>query len=176
MTMRKPCLLVMFEGVIYPTIPSIHDKLTHPPLPGAMAFLTEAVTRYDVLVYSPRNCEQYGIAEVWDYLRTFLSGADKAGFLADAVLRSISFPKRVPAGVPLLSPRAVPFDGRFPSLDELNVPLTAKSTTPAPTPRPTESRIGLWGRVGLCLLAGSVVAWLVILASIFARLLLLLAP
>lgn len=123
----KKTLVVDFDGVLHsyasgwkgPT--SIPD----PPVPGAFAFLAQAVERFDVAVLSSRSRETGGI----DAMKRWL--ADHG--LDPAVLAKLRFPRTKPPAHVYLDDRGWRFEGTFPSVDAIDAfrPWHAREPRPA---------------------------------------------
>jgi hypothetical protein len=71
----KKTITIEFDGCIcrHPYDPDHSGKAEGPPVPGAMAFIVEALERYRVVVCSPRAVNQGGIGAMWDYLRDIMA-------------------------------------------------------------------------------------------------------
>jgi len=90
-----------------------------PPVPGAMAFLAEMVDRFEVVIHSTRNHEEYGIVAMCDWLRFHLTAYLGSAPAASLVVRKINFPTHKPPAFVTLDDRAWRFTGEFPSYDAL---------------------------------------------------------
>ena len=141
---RKPILCLDFDGVLHLYSSGWNGAacIPDPPVPGAMAFLVEAVEHFQVAVFSARSGQQGGLLAMKDWLREQLTTHFQNGPLADDLLARIDFPTRKPAAFVTLDDRALTFSGTFP---------------PVPVPeRPAEPRYlgggrSAGGRLGLAL-------------------------
>jgi hypothetical protein len=115
----KPILVVDFDGVLHsytsgwqgPTV--IND----PPVPGATAFLKEAVKHFDVHVFSSRSNEEGGIDAMrrelsWWLIDELYPGGEK-------VFAEIKFPTKKPPAFLTIDDRCICFNGTFPDMDTL---------------------------------------------------------
>ena len=135
---RKPILSLDFDGVLHSYSSGWQGAacIPDPPVPGAMAFLIDA------------------LASLCDWLRKHLTGHLHNSLLADDVVRRIGFPsQKLPAFV-TLDDRAITFDGKFPSVSSLLAfkPWNEPGAVQWPSGRPLP---GIWecrddGKGGWC--------------------------
>jgi hypothetical protein len=121
--MTKPILCVDFDGVIhsYASGWSAADKISDPPVAGAMDFLMRAARDFNVNIYSSRSHQPGGIAAMrtWtvDWLMKDLGWKyDRA---TDFVYGELKWPEHKPSARVTLDDRAIPFEGTWPSIKEL---------------------------------------------------------
>lgn len=118
---RKPLLCLDFDGVIHPY--SSGWKGAHvvpdPPVPGAMAFLCEAVERFQVAIYSSRSGKPDGIRAMQNWVRKNLEEHTQSHEEAFRVYKLIQWPIEKPPALVTIDDRAITFTGTWPSLDEL---------------------------------------------------------
>lgn len=133
----KKTITIEFDGCIcrQPCDPDYEGKAEGPPVPGAMAFIVEALDRYCVVVCSPRAVNQGGIGVMWDYLRDgmaeYYAGQIRQAWpegqesairaaahnKASDTVRRIDFVKARPVAHLNIDPRAYRFVGVWPSMD-----------------------------------------------------------
>jgi len=113
-TQRRKTIVVDFDGVLHsyrsgwrgPTV------IPDPPVPGALAWLEEAVDRFEIAILSSRSKEDGGIEAMQHWLLD-------CGLPA-AVLDELLFPRTKPAAHVYLDDRGWRFEGTFPELDDLD--------------------------------------------------------
>jgi len=121
--MSKPILCVDFDGVIHSYSSGWQgaDKVSDPPVPGAIEFLAEATKHFDVCIYSSRSSQPGGI----DAMREWLIHEDNVIHLFTYSMRSciegnlIRFPTEKPAAFLTIDDRAICFTGTFPQPQDL---------------------------------------------------------
>ncbi|MBZ0116005.1 MAG: hypothetical protein K8H88_03345, partial [Sandaracinaceae bacterium] len=113
-------IAVDFVGVLHSYVSgwSGPTAIDDPPVEGALAWLAEAVERFDVAIVSVRNAYPGAIAAMRGWLREH--------GLPEATLQRIRFPVHKPPAELYLDDRAWRFDGRFPRFEEIGqlVPWT----------------------------------------------------
>ncbi len=111
---RKKTIVIDFDGVLHSYRSGWRGAtvIPDPPVPGALAWLEQAVQRFEVAVLSSRSKEDGGIEAMQRWL------AD-AG-LPQQVLAEVLFPRTKPAAHVYLDDRGWRFEGTFPALDELD--------------------------------------------------------
>jgi hypothetical protein len=110
----KKTIVVDFDGVLHSYASGWKGATVVPdgPVEGAFEWLTAAVERFDIAIYSSRSREKGGIEAMRDWLA-------REG-LAERVLEQLKFPRtKVPAHV-YLDDRGWRFEGTFPELDALD--------------------------------------------------------
>ena len=148
---RKPILCLDFDGVLHSYVSGWNCAacIPDPPVPGAMAFLVEAVEHFQVAVFSARSGQEGGLLAIKDWLREQLTTHFQNGPLADDLLARIDFPTRKPAAFVTLDDRALTFSGTFPAVADL---LAFKPWSPSARPFPFPSdrpSPGIWEAVDL---------------------------
>ena len=144
--MKKPgqryTVAVDFDGVLHSyTSPWVNARtIPDPPVEGAIQWLADIVTRFDVAITSTRNSQWFGRWAMKSWLREHLwqfmwpkaneavSGwthgdvDEWAGRLADEVLSHVSFPRHKPPALVYLDDRALRFDGpgSWPTPDQIH--------------------------------------------------------
>lgn len=118
--MSKPILCIDFDGVLhsYESGWQGADVVADGPVPGAIAFLFDAVQNFSVVVYSSRSTLEAG--------RDAMANAIHAWLLqelslndARAVFYALDFAHKKPAAFLTIDDRAVCFDGTFPPVADL---------------------------------------------------------
>lgn len=87
-------------------------EIPYPPVPGAFDWLTAAVRRFEVCVYSSRSKEPGAI----EAMRAWFS----AYGLPAETLTMLEFPAQKPAAFMTIDDRAICFDGTWPSLESID--------------------------------------------------------
>jgi hypothetical protein len=111
---KKLTLCVDFDGVLHSYVTSGWqgaDKVSDPPVPGAIEFLREAVKTFNVCIFSSRSHMFNGIWAMRDAL-------ERWGLERD-VIAEIEFPTEKPAAFVMIDDRAIKFEGVFPTMDEI---------------------------------------------------------
>ena len=109
--MGKPTIIVDFDGVIHTYVTKWTDARTipDPPVTDAIKWLTEAVERFDVCIFSSRSGQDGGIAAMREYLLEH--------GLSQEVMELLKFPTAKPAAIMTIDDRAFCFKGAFPPLN-----------------------------------------------------------
>lgn len=123
----KPILVLDFDGVLHSYVSGWKGAhfCPDPPVPGAMAFLVEAVKHFDVAILSSRSHQDGGIRAMQSWVDYWLDkeyGWDKgpgAVAEANAVRNSVAYPKEKPAAFVTLDDRAITFTGEWPGMEAL---------------------------------------------------------
>lgn len=130
MTIRKPILCLDFDGVIHSYTSGWKgaDVIPDAPVPGAIAFIEGARTRFQVAIFSSRSNQFGGIAAMKAYLedciREYLAkewglgGSDRRE-VVEAWMEDISFPTEKPPALVTIDDRAIQFTGQWPTYREL---------------------------------------------------------
>jgi hypothetical protein len=120
--MIKPTLCLDFDGVIHSyTSPWKGASIvSDPPVPGAIAFLREAVKEYTVAIYSSRSHQEGGLEAMQEWLRYC---AEEAAHSDEDLkwLDEIEWPDYKPSAFLTIDDRALRFTGEWPSLDEIRL-------------------------------------------------------
>ena len=110
---RMPILCVDFDGVIHSYTSGWKGvtEIPDPPVPGAIAFLTEALKHFHVCIYSSRsNLEGIDAMQAW-----------LAKHSHPDLVDAISWPTTKPSAFVTLDDRAIRFTGEWPNLEELKM-------------------------------------------------------
>ena len=141
----KKILCLDFDGVLHSYTSGWQGARVIPddPVPGAIAFLIEAVERFDVQVYSSRShqwggrramkkwllkhaeafyAKQQG-EELTERAQSYIDEHEHLWFMdresARFLVKRIGFPRHKPAASVGLDDRQITFSGAWPSMDEL---------------------------------------------------------
>ena len=111
---KKRTLLLDFDGVIHSYTSGWvqHNVIPDPPVPGAFAFIAEAVLFFEVAIYSSRSSKTMGI----EAMRAWFTDHG----LSAEVLEQLTFPLEKPPAFVTLDDRAITFTGVFPSMADLD--------------------------------------------------------
>ena len=107
-------ITVDFDGVLHSQSSGWKgiDVIPDPPVPGAIAWLTAAVEKFEVHIYSGRSHSMDGI----NAMRFWL---DRNGLPVEAMRRLNFACKKPDAPHMMIDDRAWRFDGAFPTMDEI---------------------------------------------------------
>lgn len=145
----KPILCLDFDGVIHSYTSGWQgaDVIPDPPVPGALSFIVDALTRFDVHIFSSRSHQPGGIRAMRQWLTDHLEQALllEPQKLAETMLK-ITFPKVKPPALVTIDDRALLFTGVFPSLDELAnfQPWNKKSPVDGPGVHEVSEKLRAW--------------------------------
>lgn len=124
---RLPILCIDFDGVLHsytsgwkgPTI------IPDPPVPGAIAFLYEAIQHFEVHIFSSRSHQEGGIEAMQDWLAEWEAAwiaAEKSRGrpqMRTSLLLNIKWPTEKPSAHVTIDDRAITFTGEWPSMEAL---------------------------------------------------------
>lgn len=118
--MSKPILCLDFDGVIHSYKSGWHDAETIPdePVPGAIAFMLEALNHFNVIIYSSRSGQPGGIGAMKRWLRHH-AGAAWYESPAGPGLEDVQFSVGKPAAMVSIDDRALTFTGIWPDIQTL---------------------------------------------------------
>lgn len=116
--MSKPILCVDFDGVIHSYTSGWRGAhvIPDPPVPGAVAFLHDALEHFRVAIFSSRSNQDGGLAAMKDYL---LNAVVTEGLDYPPWFDQLEWPTEKPAAFVTLDDRAILFTGTWPSPVEL---------------------------------------------------------
>ena len=125
--MSKPILCLDFDGVLHSYTSGWKGAsvIPDPPVPGAIAFLYEAIFAFDVQIYSSRSHQEGGIQAMQDWLiyweNAYLSEQERQGKprARTSLLLNIKFPTEKPPALVTLDDRAITFTGTWPAIEAL---------------------------------------------------------
>lgn len=121
---RKPILCLDFDGVLHSYSSGWQgaDAIPDPPVPGAIAFLWDAIEHFDVQILSSRSHQPGGIDAMQEWLARWDRDywKDRPGGRPRTCLTlCVKFPTEKPPAMVTLDDRAVTFTGVFPSIESL---------------------------------------------------------
>lgn len=149
--MSKPILCLDFDGVIHSYTSGWQgpSTISDPPVPGAMAFIIEALKHFAVAIYSSRSGQAFGIRAMKNYVDEHLYEYLKSSGLCTVEAASgearrittetISWPTEKPSAFITIDDRALTFTGVWPSIESL-LDFKPWNKRPAPTPGVFRSR------------------------------------
>lgn len=109
----KPILCLDFDGVIHSYASGWKGAavIPDPPVPGAIEFLYDALTVFDVQIYSSRSHQPGGVNAMQEWLLKYSDDG--------ALIEAIGWPDHKPSALVTLDDRAIQFNGTWPGLSEL---------------------------------------------------------
>lgn len=125
--MGKPILCLDFDGVLHSYTSGWHgaEIVSDPPVPGAIAFLYEAINHFEVHIFSSRSHQDMGIEamQVWlvECEAAWRAEQDRKGWPAPrtSLLLNIKWPREKPPAMITIDDRAITFTGVWPDMDAL---------------------------------------------------------
>lgn len=134
--MGRPILSLDFDGVIhsYTSKWVAPDVIPDPPVPGAVAFLREAVKHFRVCIYSTRSATEAGRTAMAEWLARWTSEERMAGEWDMSWVTKIEFPETKPPALVGIDDRILTFEGEWPTMERLLTfkPWNKRPVTPAP--------------------------------------------
>lgn len=111
---KPPILCVDFDGVLHSYTSGWKGAsvIPDPPVPGAIAFLREAVKYFRVMIFSTRSQQDGGIIAMREWLGQHVPAEEDW-------LVAIEWPTEKPPALVTLDDRAITFTGTWPAMDEL---------------------------------------------------------
>lgn len=115
--MSKPILCLDFDGVIHSYTSGWKgaDVVSDPPVPGAIAFMREALESFRVAIFSSRSNQPGGIEAMARYVRREAEAEKLDGPWFD----HIEWPTEKPPAMVSIDDRALTFDGVYPTVGRL---------------------------------------------------------
>lgn len=120
--MSKPILCLDFDGVIhsYSSGWKGADVIPDPPVPGAIAFLREAVKHFRVAIFSSRSNQDGGGPAMRRWLGNHIIAEEPDIIMYDPPwFAAIEWPTEKPAAMVTLDDRAITFEGTWPTIESL---------------------------------------------------------
>jgi hypothetical protein len=116
----KPILCIDFDGVLHSYSSGWQgpDVVPDPPVPGAIAFLREAVQHFSVAIYSSRSHQPGGQAAMRAWL-SFWAERERPPGAEVKFLEQIQWPLEKPGAFVTLDDRALTFTGEWPAMAAL---------------------------------------------------------
>lgn len=112
---KKPILCLDFDGVLHSYVSGWRgaDNIPDDPVPGAAAFIWEALLHFDIQIFSSRSCQSGGIdaMQMWMIARM---GMDRK-----TVMEFVGWPTEKPAAMITIDDRAITFTGTWPAMEAL---------------------------------------------------------
>lgn len=118
--MNKLTLCLDFDGVVHSYSSGWQgaDVIPDPPVPGAIAFILDALEYFQVAIYSSRSHQKGGINAMKAWLRTQAQGVWYES-PAGPGLEEVTFPTEKPSAFISLDDRALTFTGQWPRAKSL---------------------------------------------------------
>jgi hypothetical protein len=118
--MGKPILCLDFDGVVhsYTSRWCGADIIPDPPVEGAIAFILAALHEFDVVIFSSRSNQPFGIGAMKDWLKEH-SGQAWYESPAGPGVESVRFVTEKPPALVTLDDRAITFTGTWPDVKSL---------------------------------------------------------
>lgn len=119
---HKPILCVDFDGVIHSYASGWKGAavIPDPPVPGAIAFLREAVKHFNVQVFSSRSGQPGGITAMCEWLGRWVLEQRLEDNEDLAWAGDIKWPTEKPPAHLTIDDRAILFTGTWPSMQEIH--------------------------------------------------------
>lgn len=121
--MSLPILCLDFDGVLhsYSSGWKGADSIPDPPVPGAIAFLREAVKVFRVAIFSSRSHQPGGEEAMRRWLGQAILDEQGTSVMDEDTpwFTLIEWPREKPAAMVSLDDRAITFTGTWPELSEL---------------------------------------------------------
>lgn len=116
----KPILCLDFDGVIHSYTSGWQgiDVVPDPIVPGALAFMLEALHHFDVVIFSSRSRNSQGINAMREWLKKE-AGNTWYESLEGPGIEDVRFVTEKPAAIVTLDDRAITFTGVFPAISQL---------------------------------------------------------
>lgn len=121
--MGKPILCLDFDGVIHSYSSGWQgaDKVSDPPVPGALQFIVAAMEHFDVAIYSSRSGQPGGVTAMCRWLGYW--SVDSVYGMPDdfdhGAWGAIQWPVTKPSAFLTIDDRAITFQGTWPDLETL---------------------------------------------------------
>lgn len=114
----KPILCLDFDGVLhsYSSGWKGADVIPDPPVPGAIAFLREAVKHFRVAIFSSRSNQPGGIEAMCRWLGYHVLDQRLSDQEELAWAGAIEWPTEKPPALVTIDDRALTFDGTWPDI------------------------------------------------------------
>jgi hypothetical protein len=118
----KLILCLDFDGVLHSYTSGWKgaDVIPDPPVPGAIAFLREAVKHFRVAIFSSRSHQSGGGYAMRKWLGDHIIADEPDIFMQDPPwFAAIEWPLEKPAAMVTIDDRAITFDGTWPAIEAL---------------------------------------------------------
>ena len=119
--MTKPILCLDFDGVIhsYSSGWKGAEIVPDPPVPGAIAFMREAVKHFRVAIYSTRSNQPGGLTAMREWLGYHTLDQRESDDEDLAWIGAIEWPTEKPPALVTIDDRAITFTGTWPEIETL---------------------------------------------------------
>ncbi len=113
--MNKPILCLDFDGVIHSYVSGWKgaDCIPDAPVPGAFAFIREALKHFRVAIFSSRSNQPGGL----DAMKDYVAVNSEMGF--HDPIDGLEWPQEKPPAFVTIDDRAITFTGTWPSIETL---------------------------------------------------------
>lgn len=119
--MSKPILCLDFDGVLHSYSSGWQgaEVIPDPPVPGAIAFLREAVNHFRVAIFSSRSHQKGGQRAMREWLGRWILEERLSDEEDLSWCGAIEWPNEKPAAMVSIDDRAMTFTGSWPSIENL---------------------------------------------------------
>lgn len=120
--MSKPILCLDFDGVLHSYTSGWKGAsvVPDPPVPGAIAFLREAVKSFEVHIFSSRSCQEGGGYAMRAWLGDHIIADEPSIIMSDPPwFAAIKWPTEKPPAMVTIDDRAITFTGQWPTIESL---------------------------------------------------------
>lgn len=117
---RKPILCLDFDGVIHSYTSGWEGAniVSDPPVDGAIAFMLDALHKFDVCIFSSRSRQHGGVGAMRSWLREHAGNCWYESPLGPG-LEDVRFPDEKPPAMVGLDDRVLTFTGAWPEVGAL---------------------------------------------------------
>lgn len=118
---NKLTIVVDFDGVLHSYTSGWHGAsiIKDPPVPGAIAWLREAVKHFHVCIVSTRSTEADGRKAMREWLGYWAAEQRESDKEDLAWLSAIAWPTDKPPAFVTIDDRAITFTGIFPAMEQI---------------------------------------------------------
>lgn len=119
--MSKPILCLDFDGVIHSYSSGWEGArvINDPPVPGAIAFLREAVKHFEVHIYSSRSHQEGGMSAMQFWLGAQVATEQRESGESAGWIYKLKWPTYKPSALVSIDDRAITFTGEWPDIETL---------------------------------------------------------
>lgn len=117
----KPILCLDFDGVIHSYASGWKgaDVVPDPPVPGAIAFIRNALDHFEVHIFSSRSHQPGGQEAMRDWLARWAIDEGAGGPKDHIWILEIKWPVEKPPALVTIDDRAICFDGTWPAFADI---------------------------------------------------------
>lgn len=118
---NKPILCLDFDGVIHSYTSGWRgaDKVSDPPVEGAIEFIIAASEHFTIAIFSSRSNQSGGVEAMYEYLKEYWIEYGHDNPKEWGVFNAIQWPKEKPPAFLTIDDRVYLFAGKWPTIDEL---------------------------------------------------------